>query len=82
MNITEVKELRRGQIIYKKNKFNKDGSRQRFRVNGKVKTWKTKLWKIQVPIKRGLAEYGYLNERNMDDFTTVHVIEEGKFYER
>lgn len=41
---------------------------QVFKINGKVKLWKTKPYQFQIPIKRGLREYYYLTENNCDQF--------------
>jgi hypothetical protein len=69
MKISEAKKLKLGQIIYLKNAYNADGSLARYRINGQVKTWKRNPEKIQVPVKRGLYEFGYLTEENVDRFT-------------
>ena len=68
ITIKKAKELRRGQTIYSKLLKNKDGSPQRWKVNGIVKTWKTFPNRVQVPIKRGLYEFDYLRETNVDNF--------------
>ena len=39
-----------------------------WRVNGKVKTWKTRLSDFEVPIKFGMRAYDYLSEYNAKDF--------------
>ena len=39
---------------------NVDGTPKRFRVNGKVKTWKRDKNRIRVPLKHGLYDTGYL----------------------
>lgn len=36
----------------------------RWRANGKCKTWKRSPEKFQLPIKYGLYDYGYINEEN------------------
>jgi hypothetical protein len=69
MKINEAKKLRLGQIIYLKNAYNADGSPMRYRINGQIKTWKRNPEKIQVPLKRGLYEFGYLTEDNLHRFT-------------
>jgi hypothetical protein len=38
------------------------------RVNGKVKTWKQNLSRFEVPIKHGLYDHSYVDERNAHDF--------------
>lgn len=70
MSITleEAKNLAIGQTIYCNQYRNADGSPQRWRVNGKVKTWKRTPSRVQVPLKHGLYAYGYLTESNLDFF--------------
>lgn len=47
---------------------NADGTPERWRVNGKPKTWKTRPGEVRVPIKRGLYQYGYLDRHNLKNF--------------
>lgn len=56
-----------GQVLYHKTNKNADGSPERWRVNGKVKTWKTRPSHFQVPIKYGLWSYDYLTHENSDN---------------
>jgi hypothetical protein len=56
----EALNLRHGQILYHVSNKNADGSPQRWRVNGKVKTWKTMPDRIEIPIKYGLYHYDTL----------------------
>jgi len=69
MNLEEAKQLKYGDIIYHKTAINADGSKQRFKVNGKVKTWKKNPSRIHIPLKRGLYEYGYLDEYDLEEFS-------------
>jgi hypothetical protein len=39
-----------------------------WRVNGKCKTWKTMPDRFSLPIKHGLYNYGYMTERNAQEF--------------
>jgi len=48
---------------------NRDGTPQAFRRNGQTKTWKREPGKFQIPVKRGLKEYGYITNENIDSFT-------------
>jgi len=68
MNIEQAKALTYGQVIYYKHGRNADGSLERWRVNGAVKTWKRDPSRVRVPLKHGLYNYGYLDETNMKDF--------------
>jgi hypothetical protein len=78
MSITleQAKNLRYGQIIYYKHHKNSDGSLQKWKVNGKVKTWKKDESKVKVPLKHGLRSYGYVTESNLDCFFSF---EDAKF---
>lgn len=60
--------LTRGKIILAKTTTNTDGSLARYRVNGKVKTWKRNPARFQIPVKRGLYENGYITEENGNKF--------------
>ena len=51
-----------GQTLYHLFHRNADGTPQRWRVNGKCKTWKRNPERFQVPLKHGLYNYDYLNE--------------------
>lgn len=67
--LEDAKNLGHGTIIYLKDYTNADGTPQRFRINGRVKRWKRTPDKISVPIKRGLWEFSYLTNADLDDFT-------------
>lgn len=62
MTVDEVKELSYSEtLIYLP-------TNKRWRVNGKVKTWKTNANRVEVPIKHGLYSFGYINEFNCGEF--------------
>ena len=69
MLLSEAKSLRHGQLVYIKGLYNSDGTAARARVTGKVKTWKTRPSDVEVPIKRGMYDSGYVTSRNLDRFT-------------
>jgi hypothetical protein len=78
MNFEEAKNLRRGEIIHHASlKNRRDGTPQRFKVNGKVKLWKRTPGRIRVPLKRGLHEHGYLTETNLGDFVLTGMMKKG-----
>lgn len=52
--------LHYGATIYHTTLKNADGTPLRARITGAVKTWKRTPHMFQVPIKRGLYEYGYV----------------------
>ena len=39
---------------------------KRWRVNGKVQTWKRSPERVRVPLKHGLYAYDYLTERELE----------------
>jgi len=68
MTLDEAKNLKLGQVIYSRLWTNADGSPQRWRVNGKVKTWVRSPERVKVPLKRGLYEFSYLTETYLENF--------------
>ena len=69
----QAKNLKHGDILYHTINKNADKTPQRWRVNGKVKTWKRDTNRIQIPLKHGLYDYDYLTQ---DDLTIVCLTEE------
>lgn len=69
ISIEEARDLMPGQIIYHRRNKNKDGTAQRWKVNGAVKTWVRNPNRIKVPLKFGMYDYGYLTELNISEFT-------------
>jgi hypothetical protein len=71
MTLTEAKSLTPGQTIICRagGMHVSRGSETRWRVTGKVRTWKTQPERVLVPLKHGLYTYGYLHEGNLDLFT-------------
>ena len=65
ISIDEAKHLKMGQILYSRQYINRDGSPQRWRINGRIKWWRISPEKILVPLKRGLREYDYLTEEDL-----------------
>ena len=66
MTLDEAKNLYVGQIIYHKFHKNADGTPQRWKVNGVVKTWKHNSERVKIPLKYGLYAYDYLTENELD----------------
>lgn len=60
--------LRHGDYMHHVSATNADGTPQRFRVTGKVKTWKTRQAEFRIPVKRGMYETGYIDDSNVDEF--------------
>lgn len=62
ITLQDAKELRHGDMLYHVTNRNADKTPQRWRVNGKPKTWKRDPARVRVPIKHGLYSYDYLTE--------------------
>ena len=58
MNLNQAKKLKYGDQLEHKIYKNADGTRMRFRVSGKVQTWKRDPNRIRVPLKHGLYDNG------------------------
>ena len=69
MTFDEAKSLEVGQIVYCNTFTNADGTACRWKINGKVKTWKRDETRIQIPVKRGMYQYGYIDETNFGCFS-------------
>ena len=65
ITLEQAKSLHYRQTLYHMSNRNADGSPQRWRVNGAVKTWKTRPTEVRVPIKYGLRDCDYLTEREL-----------------
>lgn len=66
ISLQAAKNLQVGQILYSVYNRNADGTPQRWKVNGKPKTWVTRPHEVKVPIKNGLRNYDYLTEKELD----------------
>jgi len=66
ISLEAAKNLTHGEIIYHISHRNADQTPQRWRINGKVKTWRTRPQEISIPIKHGLYDYGYLTHNDLD----------------
>ena len=64
MTVEQCKQLKHGDILHDTEFNNADGTPQRWRVNGAVKTWKLDPGRVKVPVKRGMYQYGYITEEN------------------
>lgn len=71
ISLKQAKRLKTGNIVYHVINQNTDGTPQRWRVNGKVKTWKKNLDRVSVPIKSGMYSYNYLTERDLYLYSTT-----------
>ena len=66
ITLNEAKNLKHGTILYHTIKKNSDGSPQRWKVNGKVQTWKKDSNRVKIPLKYGLYRYDYLTENELN----------------
>ncbi|MDD4354223.1 MAG: hypothetical protein PHN56_07265 [Candidatus Nanoarchaeia archaeon] len=66
ITLEQAKNLKPGDIIYHVKNKNSDGTAQRWKVNGKVQTWKKNPNRVKVPLKYGLYRYDYLTENELD----------------
>ncbi len=63
MTLEQAKKLKYGDIVYHVNPVI-----SKWRISGKVKTWKRDTSRIKITIKRGLYSYGYITEDNLHLF--------------
>jgi hypothetical protein len=56
-------------VVYAIGYYNKDGSPQRFVVQGKPKVWKRNSEHVEVTLKRGLKEFVTLTELCLEEFS-------------
>ena len=66
LTLEKAKALRPGDMLFHRKNKNADGSPQRWRVNGQVKTWKRDPSRVKVPVKHGLYRYDYVTEAYLD----------------
>jgi len=65
ITLNEAKQLRVGDILYHTTYLNANGTSQRWKVNGMVKTWKRDSNRISIPVKHGLYSYDYITENEL-----------------
>jgi len=66
ITLNQARNLTIGTILYHVEGKNADGTAQRWRVTGKVKTWKRNPEKVKVPLKHGMYDYDYLTETSLN----------------
>ena len=66
ISLETAKGLQRGECLHSERYKNGRGECQRWRVNGKVQTWKRDESRIRVPIKHGLYAYDALTESELN----------------
>ena len=67
MSITlkQAKKLTKDNVLHHVDLKNADGTPMRWRVNGKVKTWKRSPERVKIPVKHGLYDYDYVDENHL-----------------
>lgn len=73
LTLEQAVALQLGQVVYHRYLTNADGTPQVWRVNGKVKTWKTRPNNIRVPLARGMYQKYALYPHNLCDFSLTSV---------
>lgn len=66
ITLEQAKQLQVGTVLHHCSNKNADGTPQRWKVNGRPKTWKTKPHRVRVPVKHGLYAYDTLTEYDLD----------------
>lgn len=66
MTLNQVKALSYGDYIKHEHYINADGSYTCIKVSGRPKTWKRNPERVQVPVKIGFWQYGYITEHDLD----------------
>lgn len=69
ITIEQARALTHGKTLYMLTKKNKDGTPVRWRVSGKVQTWKTRPNEFKIPVKHGLYDNGYVTHENYTIFS-------------
>jgi len=65
ITLDQAKSLYSGQVVYHSINKNKDGTKQKWKINGQVKTWKRNPLKVKIPVKYGLYTYDYITENDL-----------------
>ena len=65
ITLEQAKALKHGEILYHVSNRNSDGTAQRWRVNGKVQTWKRSPERVRIPVKHGLYAHDAITESEL-----------------
>ena len=68
LTLADISNISHRSVLKHKVLKNKDGSALRCRINGKIKTWKTRPGEFQVPVKHGLRDCFYINQNTISDW--------------
>ena len=67
ITLEQAKNLRPGDMLHHVTNKNADGTPERWKVNGQPKIWKRSPERVQIPVKHGLYDFGYITEQWLDD---------------
>jgi len=65
ITLEQAKNLKYDDVLHSSINKNADGTCQRWRVNGKPQTWKTRPDHVRVPIKSGLRTTDQLTQAEL-----------------
>lgn len=65
ITLEQAKQLTHGITLYEMNAKNADGTPRRWKVFGKVETWKRDDGRISIPLKNGLYNHCHLTQNNL-----------------
>jgi hypothetical protein len=57
IKLNQAQNLKADDVVYAIGYYNSDGTPQRYKVQGKPKTWKRNNERVEVTLKRGLKEH-------------------------
>ena len=66
ITLKQAKALKIGDVIHSDIRTNAVGMCRKWRVNGKPRTWKREVERVQVPLKHGMYEFDYLYESDLN----------------
>lgn len=76
ITLERLKSLERGDVICIP-PTKRNPNVERWRVNGKVQTWKRDASRVRVPVKHGLYAYAQITEQKLDDLNYMNAYIEG-----
>lgn len=78
LTFAEALTLEYGDYLHDRSNSNSDGSPRRWKVSGRVQTWKRDPSRIRIPLKHGLRSYDALTEADFDSAgLCVHDLAKG-----
>lgn len=71
ITIEQAMAAKHGDVFHMKNEKNADGTPVRWRVMGKIRTWKTRPNEFMIPVKNGMYRHCYITEADLDLFEMI-----------